>query len=142
MEGRVRCRRGGIRGLCRLLGEHGEALEYDLITLGVRRDCLGTEHLTWRDLYVIVKHLPDTSALRREVLGDGAVWDVKAHLLAGIVDLLAAANWQRGGDEHAKKPERIERPGVTNQPQGETMARGKPVTIEEMNALLGWESNP
>jgi hypothetical protein len=104
----------------------------------LRRDWLGTRRLTWRDLFVIVKHLPDSSAVRREVLGEQGAWDVKAHLLAGVFDLLAAANWQRGGDEHAKRPERLPRPGVTKQAEGETMARGKPVSIEEMNARLGW----
>lgn len=138
MEGRIRYRRGGIRGLSRLLGEYGEALEFDLIGLGLRRDWLGTDELTWRDLYVIVKHLPESSAIRREALGDQAAWDVKAHLLAGVFDLLAVANWQRGGDENAKKPERLPRPGATPQPEGDVMARGKPVSIEEMNARLGW----
>jgi hypothetical protein len=87
---------------------------------------------------VIVKHLPDTSALRREVLGDHAPWDVQAHLLAGIFDVLAVANWQRGGDENAKKPERLERPGVTKQLDGQLLAQGKAVSIEDMNAQLGW----
>ncbi|MDP9184818.1 MAG: DUF5361 domain-containing protein [Actinomycetota bacterium] len=87
---------------------------------------------------MIVKHLPDTSALRREVLGDQSPWDVKAHLLAGIFDVLAVANWQRGGDENAKKPERLERPGVKKQLDGQLLAQGKAVSIEDMNTQLGW----
>ena len=31
-------------------------------------------------------------------------------LLANVVDLLAAANWQRGGDKRIKKPKPIKRP--------------------------------
>jgi hypothetical protein len=63
---------------------------------------------------------------------------VKAHLLAGVFDLLAVANWQRGGDENAKKPERLERPGVKKQIDGQLIAQGKAVSIEDMNAQLGW----
>jgi hypothetical protein len=99
---------------------------------------LGTRRLSWRDLYVIVKHLPDTSALRREVLGEQGPWGLHGHLLAGIFDLLAVANWQRGGDENAKKPERIERPGVKKQLDGQLLAQGKAVSIEDMNKQLGW----
>jgi hypothetical protein len=78
------------------------------------------------------------TALFRAVAGDDGDWDLHGHLLGGIWDLLAAANWQRGGDESAKKPERLPRPGVTKQEDGELMARGKAVSIEEMNARLGW----
>lgn len=39
----------------------------------------------------------------------------------------------------AKKPTPIPRPGATPPPtDGETVARGKPVSIDEMDALLGW----
>lgn len=87
---------------------------------------------------MIVKHLPDASALRREVLGDQGAWDVKAHLLAGIFDVLAVANWQRGGDENAKKPERLDRPGVKKKLDGDQVAEVTPVSIEDMKARLGW----
>lgn len=104
----------------------------------MRFDWLGTRRLTWRDLYVIVKNLPDTSALRREVLGDLGAWDVKAHLLAGIFDVLAVANWQRGADQNAKKPERLDRPGVKKQRDGQLIAEGTAMSIEDMNKQLGW----
>lgn len=79
------------------------------------------------------------TALFRAVAGTDGDWDLHGHLLAGIFDLLAAANWQRAGDENAKKPERLPRPGATTPVDaGETLARGKAVSIEEMNARLGW----
>lgn len=87
---------------------------------------------------MIVRQAPPGSAIQRAVAGPDHVWDLHGHLLAGIFDLLASGNWQRGGDEHAKRPERLPRPGVTKQVEGETMARGKAVSIEEMNARLGW----
>ena len=138
MEGSVRDRRGGIRGLARLLGEHGEAIEYDLIRLGLRLSWLGTRRLTWRDLYVIVRQSPQDSAIHRATAGADHIWDLHGHLLAGIFDVLSVANWQRAGDENAKRPERLPRPGVVKQVEGETLARGKAVSIEEMNARLGW----
>ena len=52
--------------------------------------------------------------------------------------MLTVANWQRGGDENAKKPERLPRPGVTKQLDGQLLAQGKAISIEDMNAQLGW----
>lgn len=37
------------------------------------------------------------------------VWDVQAHLLASVVDLLAGANWQRTG-KRTGRPKPIKRP--------------------------------
>ena len=138
MEGRIRCGRGGIRGLSRLLAEHGEAIEYELIRLGLRLSWLGTRRLTWRDLYVIVRQSPQDSAIHRATAGPDHIWDLHGHLLAVIADVLLVANWQRGGDENAKKPERIPRPGVTKQLDGQLLAQGKAISIEDMNAQLGW----
>lgn len=67
MDGRVGCGLGGIAGLVRLIRDHGEAVEYDLITIGLRLDWLGTEALSWRDLWVIVRQAPRDSAIRRAV---------------------------------------------------------------------------
>ena len=103
--------RGGIFGLVRLLEEFGEAVEYDLIALGLRRDWLGTERLSWRDLLVIVKGSPRTSALARAQHGEAALWGIAEYLLANAVDALHDANWQRAGKKSAKKPKRIPRPG-------------------------------
>jgi hypothetical protein len=105
--------------------------------LGLRRSWLGSEALTWRDLYVIVRQSPRGSAIHLAVSPDGA-WGLPEQLLAAIFDSLAVANWQRGGDENAKKPERLERPGVTKQLDGQLLAQGKAVSIEDMNEHLGW----
>lgn len=88
---------------------------------------------------MIVRQSPPGSAVHRAVTGPDHAWDLHGHLLAGIFDLLAISNWQRGGDEHAKKPDRLPRPGTTEPAaEGEVLARGKAVSIEEMNARLGW----
>lgn len=104
----------------------------------MRRDWLGTRRLSWRDLLVLVKQAPRGSALSRAVHGESDLWDLHGHLLGVIADLLASANWQRAGDNNAKRPTPIPRPGAKPIVDGETMARGKPVTTERMDALLGW----
>lgn len=108
--------------------------------LGLRLRWLGTDRLTWSDLLTVVRQCRRGTALYRAVVGeDVADWDVHAHIGAGIFDLLAAANWQRAGDESAKRPDRLPRPGEAKQEaDGELLARGKAVSIDEMNARLGW----
>lgn len=122
---------GGIEGLLRLLDEYGEAVEYDLITLGLRLDDLGTERLNWRDLWVIVNNLPRTSALVRAVAGEDAEWGLLEHLAARVADSLEVGNWQRQGKAHAPKPKPIPRPGA----KSETKTFGKdPIPIKDFDA--------
>lgn len=105
---------GGIAGLAWLLSRHGEAIEFDLLALGLRLDDLGTEALTWRDLHVVVQKCGPGSALIRELQPELAAWaagTVVADLLANVVDLLAAGNWQRAGKRTAPKPKAVPRPG-------------------------------
>jgi hypothetical protein len=124
---------GGIRSLLELIDQHREAIEYDLIRLGLRFDWLGTEALSWRDLWVIVNQSPQGSALDRAMRPDEALWGLPEQLLAHIADQLADANWQRGGK--GNRPERLPRPGVTPS----TKTHGKaPLPMEEMREWLGW----
>lgn len=111
MEGGVIGQPGGIFGLLDLIGRHGEAIEYDLIALGLRLDQVGTYELSWRDLLIIIRHTPRTSALARAVHGEAAEWTPSTYLLALIGDQLAMGNWQRAGKKNAPKPKRIPRPG-------------------------------
>lgn len=134
MAGGVWCWPGGIRSLCRLLEENGEAVEYDLIALGLRLDWLGSEALSWRDLWVIVRNSPRGSAVSRAVNGESDTWGMPEQLLAGLFDLLSMANWQRQGDEKADRPEPLPRPGV-KRPDAWT---GTPRTPDEIDQLMGW----
>lgn len=109
---------GGICSLCQLLAEHGEAIEFDLLSMGRRLDDLGTSALSWRDLWVIVRNLGPDSALSRAMFPDLSAWVAgrsSADLLAVIADLLAAGNWQRQGKKGAAKPKRIKRPGAKSE---------------------------
>lgn len=126
--------RGGIRGLVRLLKEYGEAVEYDLLSMGLHLDDIGSPALTWRDLHVIVRNLPRASALVREKHGEATEWGAIEHLLAIIADRITSGNWQRGGGR-GSRPKPIDRPGS----KGKAATVGAdPIPIRDFNAW--WES--
>jgi hypothetical protein len=126
---------GGIVGLHRLLEEHGEAIEYDLLDHQFRLDDLGTEALSWRDLFVLIRRwqkLPETATCEAV---HGRRWTTTEQLLAGAVDVLQAANWQRAGKKTAAKPKPVPRPWE----QSRTQAIGKdPIAIGDFD--VWWES--
>lgn len=128
---------GGIQGLCQLLREHGEAIEFDLITLGLRLDNLGSRALSWRDLGVVVRHLPVDSALARSLRGSASQYSATDYLIVNAVNILQNMSWQLGNDPKAKKPEPVLLPGMVDETKPRTLWSGSSQTIEEMNALLG-----
>jgi len=137
MEGGLRCRRGGIRGLLELIHQHREAIEYDLIALGLRLDWIGSDRLTWRDLWVIVQRSPASSALTRARDPEAAQWDTAAQLLAGIFDTLQVANWQRGPAKRRDFPKPLARPGVEPD-TANLIGSGAGIPMDEMARRLGW----
>jgi hypothetical protein len=132
----LRCRRGGIRGLLELIRQHREALEYDLIALGLRLDWLGTRRLTWRDLWVVVSQSPKGSAVHRAQAPGEWEWDLQADLTAGVFDALQIANWQRGRARRSEFPKPLPRPGV--EPDSQTIGSGVGIPMDEMAKRLGW----
>ena len=68
--------------------------------------------------------------------GEPASWQANEHLLANIVDLLNAANWQRGGNKNAPQPEPIERPG-----DRERKSAGRSKVLNKLKALGGTSPN-
>lgn len=103
--------------------------------------------LSYRRLGVLVAGLSRESALARKLSREAAAdpgemspedealaWSLEHHLLAMIVDLLAGANWQRGGGK-GSRPQPLPRPGV--KPSGERVGGGdSPLTPEQkMRAL-------
>lgn len=123
-------------GLLDLLDEHGEAVEYDLITLGLRLRDLGTPALPWRDLLVIVRQSPRTSAVARSMYVEQSAWGLPEQLLASILDALSAANWQRGGGK-GPRPAPLTRPGVESNER--RMGRARP--LDEVTRWLGWDQD-
>lgn len=127
---------GGIQSLRELIADHPEAVEYDLIQLGLRLDDLGTERLTWRDLKVIVTRMPPhKSALQAEKRPDDSPWGLVEHLLAELVDVQHLALWAKtkDGSKNRNRPKPIERPGRRPERFGK-----KPLELERMKDWLGW----
>lgn len=118
MAGPGRGHTGKILGLLDLIDDHGEAIEFDLITLGLRLRNLGSKNFSWRDLYVIVTHLPASSATHRSVLGDEETeWTLTNHLLAGIAEGIGWLKWAKtkDGERNRNQPKQIPRPGVKDE---------------------------
>ena len=63
-----------------------------------------------RELLSWLEHLPADSALMRALNPDIA-WGLPEQLLAGVVDVLTWANYQRAGGK-GPKPKPVPRPGV------------------------------
>jgi len=115
-----------------LLGEHSEAIEYDLIGQGLRLGGLWTGDLTWRQLNVIVDRLPPESATKtamREALSDEELaalgdddttpsygpWSRVEHLIAAAKDEIALLRWVTvaiATKEQPPQPALYPRPGV------------------------------
>ena len=129
--------------------EFCRAVEAELIKVGLRLRwlCDGTDRLNWRDVQVVILEADQGSAIARCELGESAFWTVDTHLLAGVLDALNGANFQRSGGR-GKKPSPVPRPGEkpTAEPardDGSTLFGGADgfemdsVSIEEMNEWLG-----
>ncbi|MGW5316719.1 DUF5361 domain-containing protein [Nocardia thailandica] len=128
---------GGIRSLDILIEAHRTAAEFDLIGLGLRLRDLGTDDLTWSDLWAICKHLPPGSALAR-ALNPGDEWQLNELLLADIADSLRWIQWSKtraAQKPGARPPRRIPRPGIEDDREvyGTTV-----MSIEDMDKFLGW----
>lgn len=126
---------GGILSLDVLIQEHSEAIEYDLISMGLRLRQLGTAELTWRDLKVIIQHGPAQSALARAMYPDHG-WGLSEQLQAALLD---KANWlvwakTKDGQSGRNRPKPIPRPGVEDTEKlGNTV-----MSITEMDSFLGY----
>lgn len=139
---RLGARRGEIQRLLTLLTDEQqrEAIEYDLIALGHRLDEVGTEALSWRDLWVIYQQAPPTSAIVLATYPEASIWQLQEHLLAGILDAVRVANWQRGRARRNEYPAPVPRPGI--EPGGDDYIGSvsvKPVPMDEMADWLGWD---
>ena len=101
---------GGILSLLTLIEEHREALEYDLIQLGLRLRHCPSPGLNWRDLWVICRRLGRDSELYRSMNpDDDPSWSVSEYLLAAVADALNMRLWQAGGGK-GTKPKPVPRP--------------------------------
>jgi hypothetical protein len=96
---------GGIAGVVAELRDHGDAIQADLLRAGWHvRDLTLAELVSW------IRNPARDSAHARQLLAEGFEWTLETHLLAGIHDRLAEANWQRQGK--GPRPTPLPRPGV------------------------------
>ena len=130
----LECHCGGILGLCELIEEHAEAIEFDLLTLGLDSRSIGTVGLDWWRLKAIVKNLPQSSALGRSMNGSDALWGLPEHLLATVIDAIHQGNWQRGGGK-GKRPKPIPRPGGDRR-RTTKLGGGKQMSMTQARAWL------
>ena len=123
-----------------MIAEHSEALEADLIRVGLRLRWLGSELLTWRDLLVFVKTAGKDSALAM-AWDVSNMWGMTEQLLAAAVDTLRVLAWQNTEDAQAGRswtaPDPIPRPGVTPRAEVNVIGGDEVLPIDEMRARLG-----
>ena len=126
---------GGIASLRELIRRHKEAVEYDLIALGLRLDWLGTEALSWRDLLVIVRQSPSMSAISRALRPEESAWGLSEHLQAMTFDVLQQIAWLQSEDgmKGRNRPTPLPRPGAKAE---ETRTGTTALDLDEMAALL------
>lgn len=120
---------GGIFGLCDLVDEFPEAVEYDVLRHGLRLRNLGSSSFTWRDLKVLVEQQrPGESALWMEQNPDH-MWGLSEFLLADVADTLHMLFWAKtkDGAKNRNRPNPIERPGRRPERMGK-----KPLPLDEM----------
>lgn len=122
IQGGRRGQRGGIAGLAEIIAEHGEALEYDLMTKArMTLDDLGGA-LSWRALRSFVAHLDHTSALWRATREEADEWvpwldgSIVAPLLANLLDVTNLYRWEFASAHAAKGHAKPRRPDLTPVP--------------------------
>ena len=79
-------------------------------------------------------HLPRDAAciIAAVPRSDIEFWDMNTYLLANVVDLLAAGNWQRSGGK-GRRPKPLQRPTAPAQHTG--------VTANDITEFRDWYSN-
>lgn len=116
---------GGIIGLLGEIEKHGQALEYDLIRMGLRLRRVGSKEFTWRDLWIIVQQLPADAHFNMSRAGHPPLTVGMSVLDAtvAILNTLRLANWQRAGDNTRPRPETARLPWWP-QPRGQQSKLG------------------
>ncbi len=129
MAGSVGGGPGGIGSLHALIDEFAEAIGADLLTIGKRVDDIGTSSFSWWDFKAWVNHRPPDSILRTTVHGE--FYPLEIRMQGMLVDLLRAANWQRG--RGGPKPKPIRWPWATRET---SESFGKAAPFEEIRDFL------
>lgn len=133
MEREVLYGHGGILSLREVVREHSEAIEFDLIGMGLRLRDAGSLRFNWRDLWVVCRNLGRDSALYRAMNpDDDTSWSITDYLLAMVVDNSAARLWQAGGGK-GRRPKPLPRPSDSKKFKGDSLPAA------DMAEWLGWD---
>lgn len=132
----------GSLSLLRFVEEHEEAVEFDLIALGLRLRELGGPRLTLRDLWIIVRRngrTPGTEIYGSEFGIEENRWGLTEHLLAHVFDALQTQVWMKtkDGQKGRNPPKPFPRPGVEDK-NSKSYGSGA-LPIEELDAFLAGE---
>lgn len=116
---------GGIAGLVSLIERDGEAIDYDLQSLGLSIADLFTGRLTLRRLRDLLAGMPiDGTAVWRKhrratpsgervaVEPPDDFWTPDRDLIAGLTDAVVRLTWAMAGRKGSAPPAPIPRPGV------------------------------
>lgn len=129
---------GQIISMIKLIESHSAAIEFDLIKLNLRlRDC-PSDDFNWRDLWVVLAHASQDSALYSAVNPDSAGWTRQNMLLAEIADATAWLVWSKtkAASKGGSPPDRIPRPGVAKKKAREG-SKVKPVPLQRIKEVYG-----
>lgn len=140
MAGSVGHQPGGIGSLARLInGDAGlrSALNADLISLGLRLRWVGTEVLSWADLWDIVGNLSVDSAVGRCQSGLTGGISLLHLLLQEVANGERVAMAQRTSGKHKAKPKLIDLLKKSTVQSG-FRHTPTPVSREELDRRLGW----
>jgi hypothetical protein len=84
---------------------------------------------------VLIEYLPRESCTARAVHGPVTEWGDTEHLLANVLDVLNAANWQRGGGKGAR-PRRLPRPGIEEEDAPKIRRAERAMPLEEARTFF------
>ncbi|NJQ04294.1 hypothetical protein [Streptomyces lonarensis] len=113
--------------------------------MGLDLDDIGSPRLTWGRLWRLIHVMPRTSrsAYAWAKTAEGGAWPIDIELLAGSVDALSVANWQRSkkASQASSAPKPIKRPSKTEALRGgardELEARGRRLLERQRSRPVG-----
>jgi hypothetical protein len=126
-----------VRSMIALIKRHSDALEADLLGIGLRlRHCPSPE-FNWRDLWVFISHIGVDSKLYAATNPESAGWNKTNMLIAEAVDYLGWLQWAKtkSASEGGNPPDRVPRPGVQPNPARKG-SKVKPVPIDKLREVF------
>lgn len=123
-------------GLDDLARKHGQAIEADLMQVGLRVRYVGESWFSWADFVAFIRWLPRDSAFMRSKNPEFEGWGVAEYQLADMVDSLGWLVWAKtkDGSRGRNKPKPYPRPGVEE--AGKKRVRGVAVPMNKVKERL------